>query len=195
MSEDINIKNSFSINELEIISKEMNNSVFKITFNYDNSEENREGTGFLCKIPNPDFDHLLPVLITNNHVLKEKDINIGIKICISFKNEENIKFITIDSSRITYTNEKYDFTLIEIKKEDNIDFENFLEIDKSVYNEDLNEIQNISELYILHYSKEKEIILSLINYKKYEIPKTNLYYSCYTKKGASGSPIINKKKS
>ena len=27
------------------------------------------GIGFFCKIPFPDFFHLMPVLITNNHVL------------------------------------------------------------------------------------------------------------------------------
>ena len=32
------------------------------------------GTGFFCRIPFPNFFHLLPVLITNNHVLGENDI-------------------------------------------------------------------------------------------------------------------------
>ena len=31
------------------------------------------GTGFLCKIFLPDESNLLPVLISNNHVLSEKD--------------------------------------------------------------------------------------------------------------------------
>ena len=34
------------------------------------------GTGFFCKIPYPDQFKLLPVLITNNHVLNEEDIKL-----------------------------------------------------------------------------------------------------------------------
>lgn len=38
------------------------------------------GTGFFCRIPFPDINHLLQVLITNNHVLGEKDNVKGTKI-------------------------------------------------------------------------------------------------------------------
>ena len=37
-------------------------------------------TGFICKIPYPDQFQLLPVLITNNHVLNKEDIQIIIKL-------------------------------------------------------------------------------------------------------------------
>ena len=35
-----------------------------------------EATGFFCKIPYPDQFNLIPVLITNNHVLNENDIKL-----------------------------------------------------------------------------------------------------------------------
>ena len=42
-------------------------------------------TGFLCKIPFPDSKKLLPVLITNKHVLEEKHILINKEIKFSLK--------------------------------------------------------------------------------------------------------------
>ena len=58
------------------------------------------GTGFFCNIP---FNNnLLPVLITNNHVLNENDIdnNKIIKLMINNK----VKKIEIDNLRKRYTN-------------------------------------------------------------------------------------------
>jgi hypothetical protein len=78
------------------------------------------GTGFLCNLPYNSVK--IPFLITNNHVLNEKDIRVNKTITISFSKEgkEEIKNISIDKSRITLTNEDLDYTLIEIKNKDNI---------------------------------------------------------------------------
>ena len=79
-----------------------------------------KGTGFFTKIQFK--NKLLPVLITNNHVLKEEDIknNEIIKLTrynsIKKKNEDIS--IKIDYSRIRYTNSKIDITIIEIKPEE-----------------------------------------------------------------------------
>ena len=43
----------------------------------------KQGTGFFCKIPFPNTNNMLPVLITNNHIINEeilKDDKIKIKI-------------------------------------------------------------------------------------------------------------------
>ena len=71
------------------------------------------GTGFFCKIP---FNNnLLPVLITNNHVLNKDDIDNNKIIKLMINNE--VKEIEIDNIRKRYTNsdEKIDITIIEIK--------------------------------------------------------------------------------
>ena len=85
------------------------------------------GTGFFCKIP---FNNnLLPVLITNNHVLNENDIDINKIINIMINNK--VKKIEIDNSRKKYTNsdKNIDVTIIEIKpNKDGIN--NYLEIDE-----------------------------------------------------------------
>jgi len=72
------------------------------------------GIGFLCKIP---FNNnLLPVLITNNNILKEIDNNNIIKFIIN--NEiKKVKVVKIDNSRKKYVshNKNIDITIIEIK--------------------------------------------------------------------------------
>ena len=57
--------------------------------------QNIIGTGFLCKIPYPDEFKLLPVLITNNHILKEEDISLNKKIQFSFGNDKNKRELII----------------------------------------------------------------------------------------------------
>ena len=80
-------------------------------------KNDKKGTGFMCKIPHPDQFKLLPVLITNNHILNENDIKEGEIIKITFDNDNYEKNIKINKSRITYTNkdQNIDATIIEIK--------------------------------------------------------------------------------
>ena len=86
-----------------------------------------QGTGFFCKIPFPNENNMLPVLITNNHIINSDILyKKNIKIKLDIKEEENIKEIILNK-RMKYTNEEYDITIIEIKEEDNIN--NYLELD------------------------------------------------------------------
>ena len=62
------------------------------------------GTGFLCIIQFPDKLKRLPVLITCNHVLGEKDLMEGKEIKTEINNKE--KKLRIDNSRKIYTDEK-----------------------------------------------------------------------------------------
>ena len=106
--------------------------------------------GFFCNVPL--FDEKLPFLITNNHILNEKDIeNNEIKLIINKIN----KRIKIDIIRKKYTNKDLDITFIEIKpEEDNI--KNFMELDEGIKNNNILK-SNCSKksIYILHYLKEK----------------------------------------
>ena len=84
------------------------------------------GTGFFTKIRFQ--NNLLPVLITNNHVLNDKDIENNKTIELIINNK--VKRIEIDNSRKKYTNSKLDVTFIEIKiNKDDINENNMLEID------------------------------------------------------------------
>ena len=85
--------NSIPYDLLETVLEQMTNYICLIEYN------NEKGTGFFCRIPFPDFCSLLPVLITNNHILGNID---GIEITISMKKKDPIK-LKIDKSRKKYT--------------------------------------------------------------------------------------------
>ena len=78
--------------------------------------------------------------MTNNHILEEDDIKINEKIKMSINNgNKNIEII-IDNSRKTFTSKKYDITIIEMKQNDGIESNSFLEIDKDIYKDNFRKI-------------------------------------------------------
>ena len=86
-----------------------------------------QGTGFFCKIPFPDKENMLKVLMTNNHVINENILNEkDSKISLDIYEESKTKYLNLNN-RLKYTNEKYDTTIIEIK--DNDEIKNYLELD------------------------------------------------------------------
>ena len=113
-----------SLENTEKIITQMRNNICKIYINGNN------GTGFFCKIPFPDKNNLLTVFITNNHIINQDYLDKEENITISINNDKIIKTIKMKNIK-KYTNEKYDITIIEIKKnEDNID--NYLELDEKI---------------------------------------------------------------
>ena len=118
------------IEETKLILYQMENCICKI---YQNE---RTGTGFFCKIPFPDKNNVLNVLITNNHILNKEDIknNKIIELIINNKEGKIKREIKMDETRkrFTYKNDEegVDITIIEIKSNDNIN--NFLEIDDEI---------------------------------------------------------------
>ena len=70
-----NFCDSIYTEALPMIMEQAKKSVCKI-----NGKNGGTGTGFLCKIPFPGPFTLLPVFITCNHVLENKDIIEGSKI-------------------------------------------------------------------------------------------------------------------
>ena len=106
-----------------------------------------QGTGFFCKIPFPDKNNMLKVLITNNHIIN-KDIlyKDDEKISIYIEEEKHFRKLNLNN-RIKYTKKKeeYDITIIEIKEEDGIN--NFLELDDKIINNIIGN-QNENDYYI-----------------------------------------------
>ena len=156
-----------------------------------------QGTGFPCRIPFPTEKKLLPVLITNNHIINEETLyEKDKKISIKIENEKQ-KIINLNN-RKKYTNKDYDITIIELKKSDGI--KNFLELDEEVINyiiknDDTNEDYVDKTIYIIQYAEgilsASYGVLSGINESKdYNY---NFRHTCCTKKGSSGSPILNLK--
>ena len=178
----------------EIILDQMKKNICKIKM-----RDGSQGTGFFCKIPFPNIDNLLPVLITNNHVINPELLQQeNEKVSLSIKKDNKVKTINLNN-RITYTNPDYDITILELKEEKD-EIKNYLELDELILenildssnnNEDSNQIFIGEMIYILQYpegnlSVSYGLLDSIIENKKY-----NFNHSCSTKRGSSGSPILN----
>ena len=155
---------------------------------------NTQGTGFFCKIPFPDKEHNLSVLITANHIINKNILNEeNRKISVQIE-EENEKIIIDLNNRMKYTNEEHDITIIEIKEED--DIKNFLELDELIKSDLLENINKNGKLedktlYILHYPGKKLSVSYGIFGDIFEDKKYFFTHKCSTLEGSSGSPILN----
>ena len=151
-----------------------------------------KGSGFLCKIIFPNSTYLIPALITNNHVLGKDDISIGKKINFSLENDKFNYSLTIDDSRIVYTNDNnnFDCTIIEIKENDNLNIKSFLEIDEGIYDNDLDYYKSKS-IYLLHYPKGVKAKYSYGNISSISIDNYTIKHKCSSDPGSSGGPLIN----
>ena len=143
-----NIPDYIETDTLKIIIKQSENSLCKIQ-----CSDGGNGTGFFCIIPFPDKFHPLPVLMTNNHVIKENDIQKDKNIQFTLKNDKLLFNIRIDELRKVYTNEIYDITIIEIKGNDNLEMNSFLEIDDQIFKDNVNDIYRGKSIYLLSHPK------------------------------------------
>jgi len=172
------------------ILEQMEKYICKISIN-----EN-QATGFFCKIPFPNKDKMLPVFMTNNHVIDKEFLDKkGGKIKLDIKEEENYKKLDLND-RKKYTNEEHDVTIIEIKEKDEI--KNFLELDDIIINDILKIGNKLKEyknetLYIIQYPLNKLSTSFGILSNIFEPPQSEFYHRCCTRGGSSGSPILNLK--
>ena len=168
--------------QTKIIISQLRRSTCKII-----KENGKSGTGSFCKIPYPDQFKLLPVLMTNNHVLDENDLKKYSNIRFTIDDDNIVKNIIIDDSRIIFTDKELDVTIIEIKPYDKII--HFLDIDDEAFSEDINfNIYKDEKIYILQYPKGSKASHSVGKIK--DINDINISYYCYTDDGSSGSPIL-----
>ena len=147
--------------------------------------------GFLCKIPFPDSKKLLPVLITNNHVLEEKHILINKEIKFSLKDNKFPYTIKIDDLRLTYTNPNYDTTMIQIRDTDNLDTNTFLDVDDNMYQGNPFNYYKEKKIYLLHYPKGGDSEFSESTISEIEQNNYRIKHKASSEKGSSGGPILN----
>ena len=147
----------------------------------------KNGTAFFCKIPFPDSTHLLPVLMTDKNLLNDDNIT-KMKI-LEFTMHRRLFKISLDINRIIYFSQKYNITIIEIKENDNLDINSFLEIDEQFFSSYLN---NKAYIYLLHYPNLNGIS-SFSEGRIIEIKDDNFSFihNCYTELGSIGGPLIN----
>ena len=171
----------------KIIEQMKNNSICRIN-NHD------KGTRFFVKIPYK--LRLLPVLITTSHAINIEDIQNN-KIISLYLNNGKMT-IKLDNNRLRYTNEKLDITIIEIKENDHNLNIKYFELDDRIINyfiskekerinylDDLNNIYLDESIYLLNYSKNKDIFV--LYGKLLYINNSDIRH---IKEGASGSPIL-----
>ena len=173
-----------TIEKTKIIIEQIEKSICKIY-----CPEGEEGTGFFCYIKNKK-NKKLPVFITNNHIIGHKLINEKQKLKITFNNDEKGADLILDADKKNiYTNEYYDITIIELKKEE-INNNLFLEIDDKVYMEGSNQMFQKKSVYTIQYPKilRASVSYGIINYID---EKNKIIHFCHTSKGSSGSPVLN----
>ena len=100
---------------------------------------------------------------------------------IHLEYQSKIKIIKITSNRRAYTNKELDYTLIEIKPEDEIKL--FFKINSKSNFELLHQ-----EIFVLQYDKDRELGFS--SGKILSIKKDKILHYCPTQPGSAGSPLI-----
>ena len=181
-----NVPDQIPINILEIIIEQSKKSICKIKCN-----DGGNGTGFFCIIPFPDKFHQLPVLMTNNHVISEHDLMKDNKIKFTMNNDKLRFEIIIDKLRKIYSNEDYDVTIIEIKENDNLDMNSFMEIDNQIFKDNPNDIFKGKSIYLIGHPKGGDSTYSMGLIKDIDEDNYEIRHLCKTNPGSSGCPIIN----
>ena len=113
------------------------------------------GTGFFLEIniKNLPFNKCL---LTNNHIINEKDIRPNQEIILEYKNEKKIIEM---NGRIAYTNINLDYTCIEINDKDNI--KEYFKIDADLINNSIHNYDK-NEIFILQYPLNKKLSFHLV---------------------------------
>ena len=159
MKKEIKIKGSadpVNIKGTKTILNQMMNCICKIKIKGDNHggfiTKDAYGTGFFCVITLNDNTNI-NCLLTNYHVLNEKDLEESRKINLSLNDEKETKSIDLSIERKTYFNKDYDIALIELKDEDKI--KDYLELDDNLFQDNSEKIYKNQSIYTLHYRNEK----------------------------------------
>ena len=119
----------------------------------DGKKENGLGSGFFCNLKNSYFP-FQKALFTCNHILNKESIITGEKIKLIYKQKPII--IEMTNKRNRFTNEKLDYTCIEIFDEDEIT--NFFDIDTSVIN-NKSSLEG-EEIFFLQFNENKNLLFS-----------------------------------
>jgi surface protein len=176
---------SMSLKTMKYLCERMEKSICKIQ-----KPNNKVGTGFLCNIKDKNNSNPIPVIMTCNHVLDGNDLMSGKEIDLIFNNIQHKKLI-INKKRKIYTNEDQDISIIEIKKSDKINEEDFLELEENIFNENMYSFYNKKQVYILHYPNGNEIRYSTDFIRGIDEQKDEIQHFCSTNSGSSGAPILN----
>ena len=167
--------------------KKLDKSFGKVLFTVENN--GIKGTGFFCKLKIPKSNDFLPVLITATQLYTKDDFYIDKRV--KFKIQENDFILGVDDFRKSYINDTYEIAILEVKRNDGIDVDSFLEIE-SYDNFQPDKLYKNKNLGLVTFNKEDKIYEAL----KFTIKEINrnLYdfqYTCELNEDFKGYPIIN----
>ena len=145
-----------------------------------------KGSGFFCLISDSDIP-FTKAFFTANHILNKSSLENEKTIIIEHLNK--IKKFEITSKRKYFTNEKLDYSCIEILEEDEIKSDYFFKIEPNILNDKKKSLKN-QEIFILQYPMGGD--LSFSSGRIININNDHIFHSASTCKGSSGSPIIRR---
>ena len=152
--------------KININDSEIKKSIVRIEMEIKRNDKSKyiSGIGFICNIPSKN----MKAFITYNNIIDLEFLNNEKQLI--FYNENNKKIIiNMEIDRYKNTNEKLDFTIIEILEEDNI--KNFLEIEEFLNSKDYKD----EEIFLSEYYRNKN--LEYIKGKIIE-KNNNNYFKC-----------------
>ena len=169
---------SITIEKTEIILEQMKKCICKVF-------GDKMGTGFFCKIFYE--NKLIPVMITNYHVINDNYINNNKQIKISIN--ENYEIININNKSKIYSSQinEYDMMIIKLNEDNKY---NYLEFDKNIMKDNSESFYEKESIYILHYPNGNKASVSY-GYGIEKINDCDIKHLCNTLPGSSGGPILN----
>ena len=143
-------------------------------------------TGFFCKIPYNNTTKI-PVLITSYQIIDEYYFNQNNTIKLLMNDFNQLKVINLDPTRNYYFNPLYNTTIIELKDYDNIN--NFLELNDTLFENNLQNLFKEESIYILQYLNggKASVSYGIIN----KLNGFNIKHTCYINSGSIGAPILD----
>ena len=175
-----NYPKSVTKTQTQIIFNQMNNSFYKIQ-----GKDNKLGICIFCKIKLKNKS--IFVLMTSYNIIDEIYIEQNNEIKIIINNEINL--IKFGDKRLNYVNKKNNISIIEIKENEKLKI-NFLEIDESLYENELSTLNSKETIYIIHHNNtDKEISVSygIIRF----INKFEISLACNINTNGTIAPIFN----
>ena len=144
------------------------------------------GTGFFCKIP---YEYeLIPVLITNYHVIDDNFLKENNKLKIYVNDDYKIININKNVNIYSSDSEKYDIMIIKINDEDEI--KDYLELDENIFKKNSENFYKDEPIYILHFPNGDKASVSYGTGIE-TISEYDIKHLCNTESGSSGGPILS----
>ena len=159
--------------------KSKGNSICKI-------DGRKAGTGFFCKIERG--DELIPVLITNYHVIDDNFLEQNKYLKFYINDKSHIIDLNSESKIYSSSNNEYDMMIIRLKEGQ---VNNYLDIDENIFEDNSENYYEKDSIYILHYANAEEAKVSFGKGIK-KVDNYDIKHLCHTEPGSSGGPILSR---